>query len=63
MSEKLKIQYDVVAIDDVVNYFVRGYQKDKGEITSHEWFIDPAKGKLVIRLYVRVAPAKGREST
>jgi hypothetical protein len=52
MSKKTVIQYDEVEISSLVSYFVSGYQKDKGEITSHEYFIDTAKGRAVIKLYV-----------
>ena len=50
---KTKIQYDIVDLDSLVGYFVKGYSKDHGEIVSHDWFIDAAKGKAILKLYIQ----------
>lgn len=49
---KVKIHYEVVPLDDVMRYFVKGYGGGPGTIENHEYFVDAAKGQVVIKLYV-----------
>jgi len=50
--KKLKIVTEIVALDTVVNYFVRGYSKKPPAIERHEYYVDTAKGQVILRLYM-----------
>lgn len=58
----LKIQHEEVALSDVLDYFVRGYSKDGGEIEHYECFVDAAQGKVIVKLYIREAVNDGGHS-
>lgn len=49
---KLNIHYEIADLDTVADYFVRGFSKAGGAIEQHEYFVDPAKGKMIFKLYV-----------
>lgn len=47
----MDIQYHEVKLDDVLDYFVKGYDFPPGtSLFRHEAFIDTAKGKVIIRM-------------
>jgi hypothetical protein len=47
----LKIQYETVSVEDVVRYFVKGYQGGPPE--DFDWYLDATKGVVVLKLYIR----------
>lgn len=50
---KITIHYHESEISSMVAYFVKGFEpRDGGMVSSHEYFIDPAKGKVIIKLYI-----------
>lgn len=52
-----KVQYAEAGLAEVMRYFAKDYRGDVAhELT--EWFIDPVKGKVVFKLYVRVEESK-----
>lgn len=50
---KTEIQYREHPLQEVLRYFVNGYKLQEGEIFSHEAFVDTAKGKVVLKLFVK----------
>ena len=54
---KPKPKVDVVYLEEdlktVINYFVKGFQKDKAEVRLMDSFVDPAKCKVVLKLMVK----------
>lgn len=51
----LTVQYDVVQLDTVMRYFVKGYDATDPDrvIEDCTWYLDPVKGIVIFRLYVR----------
>lgn len=48
---KLRIEYVEVPIEQLIRYFVSGYNFPDRAITSHEYYLDTAKGKAVLKLF------------
>lgn len=46
---KLEIVYDVVDMAQVVEYYVKDYQRPPRD---YEWFYDASKRKLILRLFI-----------
>jgi hypothetical protein len=60
----VRIQYQEAELSDVVRYYVEGLKPVDGErITSHDYFVDPSRGKVILRLYVEVAALATGEAT
>lgn len=55
---EMKIEYQVVSLTDVMNYFAKGFDLTDGRaIFQVEHFIDTAKGYVVFRLTTHDASA------
>lgn len=53
-SERVNIHYQEASLDAVVRFYVKGFDPAT-IIEEHEYFIDAAKGKIILKLYVRAA--------
>ena len=45
----MKILFQEFDVAKVMEYFVKGFEK---KVSNWDWFYDPAKGKIVFKLYV-----------
>lgn len=52
----LRIQWQEVSANAVVDYFVDGFKEHP---QAYEWFFDPAKGKFLLKLYMPVPSTPG----
>ena len=53
----MKTVYQVHEIEDVIRYFADSFigdavMKDVGDHAMVDWWLDPAKGKVVFRIYL-----------
>lgn len=56
---KLEIKYQEVELNTIIQYFVDGYDRYEGsKVSSADAFIDTAKGKVILKLYVKAAESK-----
>ena len=47
------VVYAIEDLDIVIRHWVKDYEPGKGRrVTSHEWWVDPVKKKVIIRLIV-----------
>jgi hypothetical protein len=51
----MKIEWRVMIIDEVMEYFVKGFQIE-GKLLDYEKYYDPATGKVAFKLYVEEKP-------
>lgn len=49
---KMRIEYVEVNLSQVIQYFVNGYKLHDGNIVNHDAYIDTAKSKVVLKLFV-----------
>lgn len=50
----LTIDYAEHDLKQILQYFVNGYQLQEGEIYNHEAFVDPVRGKVMFKLFVKI---------
>lgn len=48
----MKIQYHEVSIKRVIDYYVEAFREPNGKIKKYESFIDTAKGKIILQLFI-----------
>lgn len=48
----MKTQYQEHQMGAVMEYFVKGFKIENGELFNYEWFYDSAKGAVVFRLTI-----------
>lgn len=58
----LKIEYQVIELEQVIRYFVNGYKPQEGKITNYEHYLDTAKGKVVLRLFIETPVFPSQQS-
>jgi hypothetical protein len=57
-STKLRIQHQEHDIENVIEFFVKGFKTKAGErITNWDWLYDPHKGRVAFKLYVETREA------
>lgn len=44
-----KLQWQTAKLDTVVEYYVKGFTNP---VHAHEYYVDPVKGEIVLKLYV-----------
>lgn len=52
MPDKLDQIFLVDELDQIIQNHVNGYEFKGGRVIGREWYLDPMKKKIVIRLYV-----------
>lgn len=52
MSEQ-KIVWDELNMGDIIKRWIKDYDQSKQAIDGHEFFYDPVKKKVILKLYVR----------
>ena len=52
MSKNLEIQYQEVSIKRVIDYYIEAFREPNGKIKNYEAFIDTAKGKIILQLFI-----------
>ena len=52
MNKPTEIQYYEVSIKRVLDYFVEGFRDSSNKVQRYEPFVDTAKGKIILRLFV-----------
>jgi len=48
-----EIKYEERPIGEVLDYFVKGFDRKAGEIMSYESNYDPNSGKVIFKLYIK----------
>lgn len=52
-EESMRVDYCEHSLETIVDYFIKGYElKGNKKIHDSEYFIDPTKGKIIIKLYI-----------
>lgn len=51
-DKTLEIQYHEVSIKTVIDYFIKGCRENGNRIQRYEPFVDTAKGKIILKLFV-----------
>jgi len=57
MTEPMEVVTQVISLDTVINYFVKGFERKP---VFSEWYLDPVKRVVIFRLHVRI-PASPTE--
>ena len=52
MNKPTEIQYYEVSIKRVLDYFVEGFRDSSNKVQRYEPFVETAKGKIILRLFV-----------
>lgn len=48
----VEIQYQEVSVKRVIDYYVEAFREPNGKIQCYESFIDTAKGKIILQLFI-----------
>ncbi len=52
----MKVQFVETSLDDVLDYFVKGYNMPFHDMVHYDTFVDHVKGKVVIKMWLDEKP-------